>query len=159
MADGPRKSRPVVFLCDEYQQIASSGDANFFDTSRALGVIGIVASQSVDAYLNALGNEHAAMTLLGNFANIVAFRSTPRTMQYLSDKLGQVEVWKVSHGGSLSNGEPGESLSTSQQRQQLLDPQLFRSLDPEFAVAMLTVGGMAFDDVVKVPQVTGDDLV
>ena len=84
MQAGPRKERPVLFFCDEYQQIASAGDASFFDTSRALGVVAIVAAQSLDAYLNALGNEHATMTLLGNFANIIAFRSTPKTMEYLT---------------------------------------------------------------------------
>jgi len=42
-SSGPRKSRPLLFLCDECQQICSAGDAQFFDTSRALGVIGIVA--------------------------------------------------------------------------------------------------------------------
>jgi len=52
---GPRKSRPILFLCDEYQQICSASDAQFFDTSRALGVIGIVASQSIEAYIAAIG--------------------------------------------------------------------------------------------------------
>jgi len=47
-------------VCDEYQQICSAGDAQFFDTSRALGVIGIVASQSIEADIAAIGNEHAA---------------------------------------------------------------------------------------------------
>jgi len=50
----PRKSRPLLSLCDEYQQICSAGDAQFFDTSRAHGVIGIVASQSIEAYIAAL---------------------------------------------------------------------------------------------------------
>jgi hypothetical protein len=30
MAPGPRKERPVLFLCDQYQQICSAGDAAFF---------------------------------------------------------------------------------------------------------------------------------
>lgn len=164
MPPGPRKERPVLFLCDEYQQIASSGDANFFDTSRALGVVGIIASQSVDAYLNALGNEHAAMTLLGNFTNIIAFRSTPRTMEYLADKIGMIDIWKVSHsaGKSAESGHFGANLSegrsTSTERQRLLDPQLFRALNSDHAVAMLAVNGSAFDDIIRVPQITSDDL-
>jgi len=35
---------------------ARAGDAQFFDTSRALGVIGIVAAQSIEAYIAAIGN-------------------------------------------------------------------------------------------------------
>ncbi len=57
MPPGPRKERPVLFFCDEYQQICSAGDANFFDTSRALNVVGIVAAQSMEAYINATGDE------------------------------------------------------------------------------------------------------
>jgi len=106
---GPRKSRPLLFLCDEYQQICSAGDAQFFDTSRALGVIGIVASQSIEAYIAAIGNEHAATALLGNFTNIVAFRSTERTMDYVAGKLGEVDVWKETTIRAALNSRPSSS--------------------------------------------------
>ncbi len=99
---GPRKSRPLLFLCDEYQQICSAGDAQFFDTSRTLGVIGIVASQSIEAYIAAIGNEHAATALLGNFTNVMAFRSTERTMNYVAGKLGDVDVWKETYNTGRS---------------------------------------------------------
>ncbi len=164
---GPRKSRPLLFLCDEYQQICSAGDAQFFDTSRALGVIGIVAAQSIEAYIAAIGNEHAATALLGNFTNVVAFRSTERTMNYVAGKLGEVDVWKETfntgrsdkptiffpHAASVSEGH-----SASTQRQRLLTAQTFRGLGPDQAVALLTVDGTAFDDVLSVPQLTDDDL-
>jgi len=39
-----------------------------------------------------------------------------------------------------------------------LDAQLLRSLSPEHAIALLTVNGSAFDDVIRVPQITTDDL-
>ncbi len=87
MLPGTRKDRPVLFLCDEYQQLCSAGDANFFDTSRTLNVVAIVAAQSMEAYINATGDEHAANALLANFTNVIAFRSTERTMNYLAGKL------------------------------------------------------------------------
>jgi len=164
MPPGPRKDRPVLFLCDEYQQICSAGDANFFDTSRALGVVGIVAAQSLEAYITAIGDEHAATALLANFTNVVAFRSTERTMNYLAGKLGEVEVWRrsVSAGqtraGLFGNLTTNDGRSLAEERRRLLDPQIFRVLRPDHAVALLTVDGAAFDDVVRVPQITSDDL-
>jgi len=163
---GLRKSRPLLFLCDEYQQICSAGDAQFFDTSRALGVIGIVATQSIEAYIAAIGNEHAASALLGNFTNVVAFRSTERTMEYVAGKLGEVDVWKESYNTGRSDhtiffpkaASVSQGHSASQQRQRLLTAQTFRALAPDQAVALLTVDGAAFDDVLSVPQLTEDDL-
>jgi len=164
---GPRKSRPVLFLCDEYQQICSAGDAQFFDTSRALGVIGIVASQSIEAYIAAIGNEHAATALLGNFTNVVAFRSTERTMNYVAGKLGEVDVWKETYNTGRSEkptilfpetASVSEGHSASTQRQRLLTAQTFRALAPDQAIALLTVDGSAFDDVLFVPQLTDDNL-
>ncbi len=164
---GPRKSRPILFLCDEYQQICSAGDAQFFDTSRALGVIGIVASQSIEAYISAIGNEHAATALLGNFTNVVAFRSTERTMNYVAGKLGEVDVWKETYNTGRSDrptilfpetASVSEGHSASTQRQRLLTAQTFRALKPDQAVALLTVNGSSFDDIVWVPQLTDDDL-
>jgi len=82
---------------------ARAGDAQFFDTSRALGVIGIVAAQSIEAYIAAIGNEHATSALLGNFTNVVAFRSTERTMEYVAGKLGDVDVWKETYNTGRSD--------------------------------------------------------
>jgi len=164
MSDGPTKTRPVVFLCDEYQQLASAGDAAFFDTSRALNVIAIVASQSLEAYQNAIGSDAATAALLGNFTNVVAFRSTERTMDYVAGKLGEVDVWKQSYSagktsaGFLSEVSKNEGRSAAEQRQRLLSAQTFRSLTPDQAVALLSVYGTSYDDVLRVPQITSDDL-
>jgi hypothetical protein len=164
MAPGPRKDRPVLFLCDEYQQICSAGDATFFDTSRALNVVAIVAAQSVEAYINATGNEHTAHALLANFTNVIAFRSTERTMNFVAGKLGDVDVWKQSWSagktdlGLFKGVTTNQGRSLAEERRKLLGPQLFRTLAPDHAVALLSVGGVAFDDVIRVPQLTTDDL-
>lgn len=167
LPSGPRKSRPLLFLCDEYQQVCSSGDALFFDTSRALGVVAIVAAQSLESYIGAIGDESTAVALLANFTNVVAFRSTERTMNYLAGKLGEVDVWKQSFNTGKSDqptllfpkpASVSEGHTASMQRERLLTAQTFRALAPDHAVALLTVGGHAFDDVVWVPQLTTDDL-
>lgn len=158
MSDGPRKTRPVIFLCDEYQQIASVGDASFFDTSRALNVVTIIASQSIEAYQNAIGSDTATAALLGNFTNVIAFRSTERTMEYISGKLGDVDVWKLSNSTSDSIESHSDSRSVTEQRQRLLGAQTFRSLPPDHAVALLSVDGSPYDDILRVPQITSDDL-
>jgi len=100
---GPREGRPLVFLCDEYQQVCSGGDALSFDTSRALGVVAIVAAQSLESYIGAIGDESTAVALLANFTTVVAFRSTERTMNYLAGKLGEVDVWEQSYNMSKSD--------------------------------------------------------
>jgi hypothetical protein len=101
---------------------------------------------------------------LGNFTNVVAFRSTERTMAYVAGKLGDVDIWKQSYNaGQTSAGFFGQvtqsdGRSTSEQRQRLLGAQTFRALTPDQAVALLSVDGTSFDDVLRVPQITGDDL-
>jgi len=51
-----------------------------------------------------------------------------------------------------------EGHSASTQRQRLLTAQTFRALGADQAVALLTVDGAAFDDVLSGPQLTDDDL-
>jgi len=128
-----------------------------------LNVVGIVAAQSMEAYINATGDEHAASALLANFTNVIAFRSTERTMNYLAGKLGDVDVWKQSSSAGKTRAgifdvTKNEGRSLSEERRRLLGPQLFRALRPDHAVALLTVDGAAFDDVIRVPQITSDDL-
>jgi hypothetical protein len=157
----PARERPVLFCCDEYQQIASAGDAQFFDKSRELSTIGVVASQSLDACISAIGNEETALTLLSNFVNTIAFRSTPRTMRWITDRLGEVDIERRSYSYSVSSGMGGDSFgfSTSLQRLAVLSAQTFRELQPDQAVALLSIGGRAVDDVIVLPQLTADALL
>jgi len=126
-----------------------------------------VAAQSIEAYISAIGNEHAATALLGNFTNVVAFRSTERTMEYVAGKLGDVDVWKETYNSGRSDqrtiffpkaASVSQGHSASMQRQRLLSAQTFRALAPNQAVVLLTVDGTAFDDVLSVPQLTADNL-
>ena len=106
------------------------------------------------------------MALLGNFTNVVAFRSTEQTMDYVAGKLGEVDVWKETYNTGRSKqptiffpraASVSEGHSAATQRQRLLTTQTFRALSADQAVALLTVDGIAFDDVLFVPQLTDDN--
>ncbi len=88
-------------------------------------------------------------------------------MNYVAGKLGEVDVWKETYNTGRSDhptiffprvASVSKGHSASQQRQRLLSAQTFRALAPDQAVALLTVDGTAFDDVLSVPQLTDDDL-
>ena len=88
-------------------------------------------------------------------------------MNYVAGKLGDVDVWKQSYNTGRSDqptlffpktASVSEGHSASMQRERLLTAQTFRALAPDQAVALLTVDGVAFDDVLWVLQLTSDDL-
>ena len=88
-------------------------------------------------------------------------------MNYVAGKLGEVDVWKETYNTGRSDqptmffpktASVSEGHSASTQRQRLLTAQTFRALASDQAVALLTVDGVAFDDVLSVPQLTDDDL-
>jgi len=88
-------------------------------------------------------------------------------MNYVAGKLGEVDVWKETYNTGRSEkptiffpktASISEGHSTSTQRQRLLTAQTFRALAPDQAIALLTVDGSAFDDVLSVPQLTDDDM-
>ncbi len=62
-------------------------------------------------------------------------------------------------GKRLWRDNISEGQSVSRERQKLLNPQLFRVLAPDKAIALITVNGIAFDDVIAVPQLNNDDLI
>jgi len=88
-------------------------------------------------------------------------------MNYVAGKLGEVDVWKETYNTGRSEkptilfpkaASVSEGHSASTQRQRLLTAQTFRALASDQAIALLTVDGTAFDDVLSVPQLTEDDL-
>jgi hypothetical protein len=55
------------------------------------------------------------------------------------------------NGGASRSSSRSSSLSRTLQN--VVNPQIFRLLEPDEAIAMLTIRGAAFDDVVKMPAV------
>ena len=84
------KSRPVFFMCDEYQEFVTSNDADFYGLSRESKCCSIVSSQSYTSILKTLGNKEAFDTLQQNLINKIWLRTddklTIETAQFLTGK-------------------------------------------------------------------------
>jgi type IV secretory pathway TraG/TraD family ATPase VirD4 len=153
------KERPVFFMCDEFQEIVSANkdglsDLNFWDKSRSSKCIGIISAQAVSSFYAAIGDHDVANTLLQNFRQKLVFRTEDRTtIELINHLLGRVEVERVSSSTSKTSGIRNESTTTSESRstteKQVLNPQAFRALGPNQAVALLSVSGYSMDDVVE----------
>ena len=164
------QERTIVFLCDEYQEIVSCSktglsDLNFWDKSRSSGCVGIISAQGVSSFYAAIGEHDLANALLQNFRQTICFRTEDRaTIERMTGLLGQIEVERESEsrqtsrstnaglngGGSRSSSR---SASLSRTLQNVINPQVFRLLEPDEAIATLTIRGASFDDVVKMPAV------
>ena len=162
------QDRTIVFLCDEYQEIVSCSrtglsDLNFWDKSRSSGCVGIVSAQGVSSFYAAIGEHDLANALLQNFRQTICFRTEDEaTINRVTRLFGNIEVEKESvsrqrsrstRSGSHSNTQWSSSRGTSRSPmvQNVINPQIFRLLEPDEAIATLTIGGAAFDDVVKMP--------
>lgn len=151
--------RPVFFMCDEFQEIVSANkdglsDLNFWDKSRSSKCIGIISAQAVSSFYAAIGDHDVANTLLQNFRQKLVFRTEDRiTIELINHLLVRVEVERVSSSESKTSGFRSESSTTSESRstieRQVLNPQIFRQLGPNQAVALLSVSGYSMDDVVE----------
>ena len=154
------QDRPAFFICDEFQEIVSASkdglsDLNFWDKSRSSKTIGIISGQAVSSFYSAVGNRDVANTLLQNFCQKICFKTEGTdTLNYFNNLAGRVEVKRVSYSDSTDPGRPAvHSESVSTVERPILDSQLFRSLHPEQAVALLSVGGHSMDDVLNVKSV------
>jgi len=164
------QDRTIVFLCDEYQEIVSCSktglsDLNFWDKSRSSGCVGIISAQGVSSFYASIGEHDLANALLQNFRQTICFRTEDdATINRMTRLLGQIEVERESesrqNSRSTNAGRNGgasrsssRSASVSRTLQNVINPQIFRLLEPDEAIATLTIRGAAFDDVVKMPAV------
>lgn len=157
--------RPVFFLCDEYQQIAtgdkdSLSDLTFWDTARSTNTIGIISTQSISSFYAAIGNTHVANAILQNFRQKFCFRTEDEaTLRFFNQVVGTVEVEKksTSQQRGTSSNTNSVSLHTQHSRSEsithvdkpVIDAQLVRNLKPEQAVAVLVMQGHSCDDIVE----------
>ncbi|MBM4257971.1 MAG: type IV secretory system conjugative DNA transfer family protein [Deltaproteobacteria bacterium] len=160
------QERPVFFLCDEFQEIVSANrdglsDLNFWDKSRSSKCIGIISAQAVSSFYAAIGSRDLADALLQNFRQKLCFKTEDvHTIELLNHLLGRVEVEKASYqqGEGTSSGilftdhysrSRHESVSRTTVEKQVINPQLFRTLGQNQAIALLSFAGVSADDVVE----------
>lgn len=163
------QSRPVVFLCDEYQAIVDPiSDLDFWDKSRSSKTIGIVSMQGVSSLYAALGNNRpVADAILQNFRNRWLFKSEDlETVQQTVKLLGQHDIelesqsessgqsYTQNEGGMFSGGwqqtgySSGINTSVSIQREDILSAAELRSLPKFHALFIGAAGdGESFEDV------------
>ena len=151
MATEPDRSwRPVVFVCDEYQHVATvtehepNGDDAFFSLSRQAKCIPIVATQSISSLRSMLPGE-SWRTLLQTFrTKIFLTQSDDFSARTASDLCGQENVWKLNYHISESGHDSKVSYLTgkaladkahistsktySQQRDYRFDTKIFTEL-------------------------------
>lgn len=138
---------PVFFMCDEFQEIISCNkdglsDLNFWDKSRSSKTIGIISAQSIASILAATPNRDYAYALLQNFRNKICLTTEdPLTIDYISNLTGQAKTLKRSWSHNNS--------TISEARDSVLEAQVFRSLSPNSALALLTINNLSSDDALK----------
>lgn len=157
------QARPVFFMCDEFQEIVSASrdglsDLNFWDKSRSSKTIGIISAQAISSFYASVGDRDVAHALLQNFRQKICFRTEDTTtLTYFHNLADKVEVARKSYSqtsGSqkhpdkfLSTKSTSSTESTTWVDKAVLSPQLFRKLQPDQSVALLSVNGYSMDDV------------
>ena len=119
IAKNPSKQwRPIVFICDEYQELATvgqnepSGDEKFFTLSRQARCIPLVATQSICSLQTTLPGE-TWRTLLQTFrTKIFLSLSDDFSAKIASELCGQDEKWRVNYNISESGHDSRVSYLT-----------------------------------------------
>jgi type IV secretory pathway TraG/TraD family ATPase VirD4 len=161
------QERSIAFVADEYQEVVSCSktglsDLNFWDKSRSSGCVGIISAQGMSSFYAAIGDRDLANALVQNFRQVICFRTEDEaTIKRITSLLGQIEVDRESYSAQRSRSARGfsathgksRSSSVSQSLQAVINPQLFRQLGQNEAIATLSIGGSAYDDVVQMDPV------
>ncbi len=137
------RSRLVLFLCDEYQEVVSANkdglsDLNFWDKGRAFGTVGIISAQSIASFYAALGDRDLADTLLQNFRQKLCLRT---------------EDWHTVHFFERLLGHPTDRRLRPRP---LVPAALMRRLYRRQALAVVSVAGEAIEEIVDLPAVFVD---
>ena len=69
------KTKPSVFICDEYSEYITKTDADFFSLSREAKCINIVCTQSYSSLKNTLKDETSVKVIIQNLINKIWFRT------------------------------------------------------------------------------------
>ena len=156
------RSRPLFFICDEYQEFVTGRDGNFYGVSRESRCCSIVASQSYTSLLKALGGDNPAFeTLLQNLISKIVLHSVDKltitTMQLITGMVERTHRSKNITESAASSKKSGllgslisdkaalsETVSLSTQRENLFEEKDFTQVLQRFtAIAFLArEGGM-----------------
>lgn len=158
------KEKPIFFICDEYQEIidcsaSSLSDLNFWDKAKDAKCIGIISAQSIKSIYSKIGDRDAADTVLQNFRQKICFKTEDQTtIQYFEYIVGKVEAGR--RGYSKNEGKTKHDFKSSRHNtsgesltfidRAVIDPQVFRNMDKNEAIALLNINELSMDDVITV---------
>jgi TraM recognition site of TraD and TraG len=148
--DAARSRRPVLFVCDEYQAFATtgenepSGDEKFFSLARQARCIPLVATQSISSLRSALTGESWRTLLQGLRTKIFLTLSDDFSAQMAAELCGKIERLKpgysITEAGqdarvSILTGRPAAHRTTvsaaktySLQYEYVFQPRVFAEL-------------------------------
>jgi hypothetical protein len=118
-AEAGRRWRPVLFLCDEYQAFATSGenepsgDEKFFSLSRQAKCIPIVATQSLSSIRSTLPGESWRTLLQGLRTKIFLTLSDDFSARVAADLCGRAERLKAGYTLTEAGQDARVSLLTA----------------------------------------------
>lgn len=92
-----KNSRPIAFICDEYQEYVTSSDASFFSESREAKCINIVSTQSYSSLLNTIKEEASLKVIIQNLVNKLWYRTDDLfTIESAQKQIGKEDKEKIS---------------------------------------------------------------
>ena len=166
------QSRPVAFVCDEYQAIIDPiSDVDFWDKSRSTKTVGIVSMQGVSSMIQALGKDTTANAILQNFRQKLIFRTEDQaTYGMIQSLLGQIDVLQINRSEGQSSGISGpaglgsyqdpskvtqnqgwnDGASQNWTRQELFGANDMRNLTNDQMLFIGNCGDAAMDEVLNV---------
>lgn len=83
---------PVLFMIDEMHRIVGKQEADLASISRSLGLSFVCATQTIESLRDQLRDENAAVLLLNQFQSFVTLKTSPRTYEYLEQRLGTATI-------------------------------------------------------------------
>ena len=156
--DAARSRRPVLFVCDEYQAFATtgenepSGDEKFFSLARQARCIPMVATQSISSLRSALTGESWRTLLQGLRTKIFLTLADDFSAQMAADLCGKVERlqpgYTITEAGqdarvSMLTGRPAAHKTTvsasktySLQYEYVFQPKIFAELQNAQAIVL-----------------------
>lgn len=157
-ADEARSRRPVLFVCDEYQAFATtgenepSGDEKFFSLARQARCIPMVATQSISSLRSTLSGESWRTLLQGLRTKIFLTLSDDFSAQMAAELCGKVERLKpgytITEAGqdarvSMLTGRPAAHKTTvsasktySLRYEYVFQPKVFAELQNAQAIVL-----------------------
>ena len=153
-------TRPLLFLCDEYQEFATTGDQgddSFYAVCRESKVISIVATQSRASLVRRLGEDRTKVLLASLRTKVFLALSDPTDAEWAAKVCG--EDWSEIENTSINESVNGASLtagggflgkdttvsqnySLNRQKVNRFEPAAFRDL-PAFSAIVSGFDGAA----------------